>query len=59
MNNVEAAAAELLKWTKRDPKWNLAVRVCMAVLAGQASPEEARRVFRLAAKEAGMLLPPS
>ncbi|MDX8494977.1 DUF982 domain-containing protein [Mesorhizobium sp. VK22B] len=54
-NNVEGAAAELLKWSKRGPHWNRAVRVCMACLADQATAQEVRRVFRLAAKEEGVL----
>lgn len=43
INSVEWAAEELLKWTKRGPKWNHAVRVCMAALADQATPQEVRR----------------
>ncbi|TPL75272.1 DUF982 domain-containing protein [Mesorhizobium sp. B2-3-13] len=54
-SNVEGAAAELLKWNKRGPHWEKAVRACMACLADQATPQEARRLFRLAAKEAGVL----
>ena len=56
VNNVEEASEQLVKWTKRGPKWNLAVRVCIAALAGEATPQEARRCFRLAAKEEGMLM---
>ncbi|MBZ9725800.1 DUF982 domain-containing protein [Mesorhizobium sp. CO1-1-11] len=37
------------------PHWEKAVRACMACLADQATPQEARRLFRLAAKEAGAL----
>ncbi|QPC92594.1 DUF982 domain-containing protein [Mesorhizobium sp. INR15] len=55
-NNVEGAFAELLKWTKRGPKWELAVKVCSAALADQATPQEVRRHFRLAANEEGKLL---
>ncbi|ESX47222.1 hypothetical protein X762_19580 [Mesorhizobium sp. LSHC426A00] len=55
VSNVEAASDHLLQWTKRGPKWNLAVRVCMAALADQATAQEARRAFRAAAKEEGSL----
>jgi hypothetical protein len=57
ISNVQAASEELLKWTQRGPQWNRAVRVCIAALAGEATPQEARRVFRLAAIEEGRLLP--
>ncbi|MER9950339.1 DUF982 domain-containing protein [Mesorhizobium sp. M0047] len=57
INNVERAAEELLKWTKRGRKWNRAVHVCMACMADEAAPQEVRRLFRLAAKEEGVLLP--
>ncbi|MEI9409909.1 DUF982 domain-containing protein [Mesorhizobium salmacidum] len=57
VHNVEAASGELLKWTKRGPHWDRAVSVCMAALADLATPQEARRCFRLAAKEEGVLLP--
>ncbi|TPI26596.1 DUF982 domain-containing protein [Mesorhizobium sp. B3-2-1] len=56
VNNVEAAAAELLKWSKRGPQWDRAMRVCMAALADLATPQEARRCFRLAAKAEGVML---
>ena len=55
VSNVQAAAEELIRWPKRGPKWALAVRVCMAALAEEATPQEARRAFRLAAKEEGEL----
>ncbi|TPL21102.1 DUF982 domain-containing protein [Mesorhizobium sp. B2-4-9] len=58
VSNVEAASEHLLTWTKRGPKWNQAVRTCMNALADQATPQEARRCFRLAAIEAGKLRPP-
>ncbi|WP_352459039.1 DUF982 domain-containing protein [Mesorhizobium sp. M0036] len=54
-HNVEAASEALLQWTKRGPKWNLAVRVCMACLADQATAQEPRKAFRAAAKEEGLL----
>ncbi|WP_084637058.1 DUF982 domain-containing protein [Mesorhizobium sp. WSM3626] len=56
VSNIEAACEELMKWTKRGPHWSRAVRVCMASLAGQATPQEVRRCFRLAAKEQGVLI---
>jgi hypothetical protein len=56
VNNAEAAGQELLKWTKRGPKWNLAVRICIAVIADQMEPEEARKAFLAAAEEGKMLL---
>ncbi|WP_352775797.1 DUF982 domain-containing protein [Mesorhizobium sp. M0571] len=55
VNNVEAAGQELMKWTKRGPKWNQAVRVCIACIADQMEPEEARKAFLAAAEEEGML----
>lgn len=51
VNNVEAAGQELMKWTKRGPKWNQAVRVCIACIADEMEPEEARKAFLAAAKE--------
>ena len=57
VSNVQAASEHLLKWTKSGPKWNLAMRVCMAALADQATAQDAREAFRAAAKEEGMLLP--
>ncbi|MER8381562.1 DUF982 domain-containing protein [Mesorhizobium sp. M0778] len=58
VNNAEAAGEELMKWTKRGPWWDLAVRVCMAVIFRRDGPEEARKAFLAAAKEEGTLLPP-
>lgn len=55
VSNVEAASELLLQWTKRGPSWNLAVRVCMACLADQATPQEVRKAFRAAAIEEGKL----
>ena len=56
VSNVETASEHLLQWTKRGPKWNQAVRVCMAAMADQATPQEVRRCFRLAAMEEGKLV---
>jgi hypothetical protein len=60
VTSAEAASEELLAWTKRGPKWKWAVRVCMAVIADQMKPEEARKAFLAAAEEEGkMFLPPA
>jgi hypothetical protein len=56
VNNVEAAAEELLKWTKRGPKWQKAAQACYAALEGTGSPEEVRNSFEAAAKASGMLM---
>ncbi|TPK78200.1 DUF982 domain-containing protein [Mesorhizobium sp. B2-4-17] len=55
ISHVEGASQELLRFTKKGPHWNKAIRVCMAALAEQATPQEVRRCFRLAAKEEGIL----
>ncbi|MER8949407.1 DUF982 domain-containing protein, partial [Mesorhizobium sp. M0959] len=39
VNNAETAGEELMKWTKRGPCWDLAVRVCMAVIFDEMEPE--------------------
>ena len=57
ISNVQAASKELLTWTERGPHWNRAARVCTAALTGNATPQEARRCFRIAAIENGRLLP--
>ncbi|MER8394064.1 DUF982 domain-containing protein [Mesorhizobium sp. M1340] len=59
VNNATAAGEQLLKWTKRGPMWNKAVRVCVAVLAGELPAEDARTAFEAAAEEEGKLLPPN
>ncbi|MES0119301.1 hypothetical protein NKK52_25435 [Mesorhizobium sp. C277A] len=43
VSSAEAAGDRLLQFTKRRPKWNLAVRVCIAVIADEMPPEEARK----------------
>ncbi|MER8368060.1 MULTISPECIES: DUF982 domain-containing protein [unclassified Mesorhizobium] len=58
VSNAEAAAEELLKWTNHGLQWDLAVRVCIAVISDQMEPEEARKAFLAAAKEQGTLVPP-
>ncbi|MEO5759579.1 MAG: DUF982 domain-containing protein [Mesorhizobium sp.] len=57
-HNVQSAVEHLQTWTKRGPKWALAMRVCTAALAGEATAQEARKAFRSAAKEEGVLLLP-
>ncbi|MDX8529127.1 DUF982 domain-containing protein [Mesorhizobium sp. MSK_1335] len=56
VNNVQAAAENLLEWPKRGGTWNGAVRVCLAALAGDLTPDDARAAFEAAAKEQGLLL---
>lgn len=58
VNSVEGAARELLEWKKRGPKWNQAVRVCMAGLANEMTPAQVREAFLAAAIEENRLLPP-
>jgi hypothetical protein len=58
VTSVEGGAEELLKWTKRGPRWNKAVRIAMAVIADQIDAAEFRKAFEAAAKEEGRLLPP-
>ncbi|WP_352901660.1 DUF982 domain-containing protein [Mesorhizobium sp. M1340] len=50
-SSAEAALKERLKWTKRGPQWNLAVRVCLRVISDEMEPEEARKAFLAAAEE--------
>ncbi|UVK39375.1 DUF982 domain-containing protein [Mesorhizobium sp. AR10] len=57
VSHVEGAAEQLLKWTKKGPKWDYAVRVCMAALADEMPTQEARKAFEAAAKEEKMFLP--
>ncbi|TIS54215.1 DUF982 domain-containing protein [Mesorhizobium sp.] len=58
VDSVEDAAEQLVKWTRRGPKWNKAVRVCVAALAGELTAEDVRIAFKAAAKEEKMLFPP-
>ncbi|MER9665231.1 DUF982 domain-containing protein [Mesorhizobium sp. M0203] len=58
VSHVEGAAEELMKWTNRGPRWDLAVRICTAALADKVSPQLAGKAFLAAAKEEGTLLPP-
>ncbi|TIT02495.1 DUF982 domain-containing protein [Mesorhizobium sp.] len=54
--NVEGAAVELMKWTKRGPKWKEAIEVCMALIEGERTPNDVRKAFEAAAEEEGILL---
>lgn len=58
MQQRRGAAEQLLKWTKRGPKWHSAVQLCMDAMIDQVKPEVVRRAFLEAAKEEGKLLPP-
>lgn len=55
VDTAEEAVEELLNCTKRGPKWNLALRVCVAVIADKMEAEEARKAFLAAAEEGGVL----
>lgn len=55
VDTAEAAVEELLNCTKRGPKWNLALRVCIAVIADKMEAEEARKAFLAAAEQEGVL----
>ncbi|MGX5804820.1 DUF982 domain-containing protein [Bradyrhizobium sp. Arg314] len=54
--SVEAAAEELLKFTKKGRHWRRAVECCVAFGERHASVQDVRRTFRLAAKEEGVLM---
>ncbi|CAH2397524.1 DUF982 domain-containing protein [Mesorhizobium ventifaucium] len=53
--NVEGAAAELMKWTKRGPKWKEAIEACVALIKGERTPDDVRKAFEAAAKEEDVL----
>ncbi|MDX8450327.1 DUF982 domain-containing protein [Mesorhizobium captivum] len=53
VNNVQAAAENLLGWPYRGRNWNKAVQACLAALAGRLM---IRIAFEAAATEEGMLL---
>ncbi|MER8595860.1 DUF982 domain-containing protein [Mesorhizobium sp. M1182] len=57
VHHVQAAAEELVLWTKRGSRWQEAVRVCVDALSGKVSPMQARHAFEQAAEEEGMLFP--
>ncbi|TIN48646.1 MAG: DUF982 domain-containing protein [Mesorhizobium sp.] len=54
-NNVEGAALELMKWTKRGSKWKEAVDVCMGLTEGERTPDDVRKAVEAAAEEEGLL----
>ncbi|WP_352651820.1 DUF982 domain-containing protein [Mesorhizobium sp. M0659] len=56
VTSVEAAAELLLKFTKKGAAWRRAVEACVAFGEHRASAQQVRRLFRLAAKEEGVLL---
>ncbi|MER9133525.1 DUF982 domain-containing protein [Mesorhizobium sp. M0768] len=57
VHSVQAAAEELVLWTKRGPKWQEAERVCADAMRRKVSPKQARDAFEEAAKEEGMIFP--
>lgn len=57
VSSVEAAGEMLLKFTKRGASWRRAVQCVVAFGEGEATAQEVRRLFRLAAKDEGVLLP--
>ncbi|MER8909002.1 DUF982 domain-containing protein [Mesorhizobium sp. M0854] len=50
------AAEELMKWTKRGPKWTLAVQSCIDAFQDRVSPDDVGKAFEEAAKEEGVLV---
>ncbi|ESX22138.1 hypothetical protein X766_03990 [Mesorhizobium sp. LSJC255A00] len=58
ISHVQGAAEELLKWTKRGPRWRRAIEACMAAIEGKVPPKEVRQLFEDAAKEEKVFLPP-
>ncbi|MER9605376.1 DUF982 domain-containing protein [Mesorhizobium sp. M0243] len=56
VSSAEAAAEQLLKFTKRGASWRRAVECCVAFGEQRATAQEVRRLFRLAAKDEGVLL---
>jgi hypothetical protein len=57
VGSVQAAAETLLSWPDSGPLWQAAVKSCFDALSLEVPPEETRDAFRLAAEEAGKLLP--
>ncbi|SJM34038.1 DUF982 domain-containing protein [Mesorhizobium delmotii] len=55
VSHVEGAAEQLLKWTKKGPKWKRAVEACVAGMEGEVTPNDVRKAFEAAAKEEGVL----
>src|SRR5947208_12798247 len=59
VDHVQAAAEQLVKWTKRGPRWHKAVNLCQSALEGDPiDPQIIRKAFEAADKEATMLFPP-
>ncbi|QIG50573.1 DUF982 domain-containing protein [Nordella sp. HKS 07] len=56
VNNLEMAAAELLKWP-RSAKGDGTARLVTEAHAGKAEPEAAKKAFEAAAREARVWLP--
>ncbi|TIP78711.1 MAG: DUF982 domain-containing protein, partial [Mesorhizobium sp.] len=52
--NVEGAAAELMKWTKRGPMWKETVEVCMALIEGERTPDDVRKGLRHCCRGGGV-----
>ncbi|CAH2405281.1 DUF982 domain-containing protein [Mesorhizobium ventifaucium] len=56
--NVRGAAEQLLKWTKRGPKWHRASALCLQALGGEeVDLKEVRKDLEAAAEEEGVLWP--
>jgi hypothetical protein len=56
VSSVEGAGEMLLKFKKQGAAWRRAVTCCVAFGEGKATAQEVRRLFRLAAKDEGVLL---
>ncbi|TIO04659.1 MAG: DUF982 domain-containing protein [Mesorhizobium sp.] len=53
--NVEGAAADLMNWTIRGPKWREAIEAFVALIKGERTPDDVRKAFEAAAEEEGLL----
>ncbi|MBZ9766567.1 DUF982 domain-containing protein [Mesorhizobium sp. CA6] len=51
VNNVQAAAENLLEWPERGRHWNRALQACLDL-----TPDDVRAAFETAARKEGMLL---
>lgn len=56
VRSVRAALEQLNEMTKRGKKWHHATEICAGAMAGGYSPDEARKAFEAAARDAGVLL---
>jgi glycine/D-amino acid oxidase-like deaminating enzyme len=56
VRDVETASRVHLMWAARGKAWRKAAEVLSEARRGQASPQEARKTFVAAAKEAGVLI---